>query len=371
MSSLPTRVESGPPRSCVLEVSNELPQETIARRWQHINTLLKLAMLTGVQMQMQSSLNVLCDYCAQIVSFDAAAFYVWDEAADRPRLRLVRGFEGAVELPGLHGNVLNFHAMATSKPLLVKAGDWPDAEPLMKIAGAESALAIPVLINERTVGSMQMFRRGSPAFTAEDAQMLWVLSRVTEKLLSREITNEGLLRFAFTDYLTGLKSRGYFEQQLELEIKRSERKEEPFALLMLDIDHFKQLNDRLGHSVGDGVLRQVGQVLMEGMREIDTVARYGGEEFAIILPDTTLEEAGIIAQRIRSSMEQRNFEVQGETLNDSISISIGMAMFGSDSFDKKQLIQFADAALYHAKSSGRNRVVFYNQMRREGERKAG
>lgn len=97
-------------------------------------------------------------------------------------------------------------------------------------------------------------------------------------------------------YLTGLKTRGYFEQQLDLEIKRSERKIQKFALLMIDIDHFKQLNDRYGHHVGDQVLRDVCAILRKDMREMDTVARYGGEEFVIILPETGAAGALYVAQ---------------------------------------------------------------------------
>src|SRR5436309_8265401 len=133
---------------------------------------------------------------------------------------------------------------------------------------------------------MQLFCEKSDGFNDDDAQLLSTLVLVSENLLTREQTNEGLLRFAFTDYLTGLRTRGYFEQQLELEFKRSERKETGFALLMVDIDYFKQLNDRYGHHVGDKVLREVTALLAADMREVDTVARYGGEEFVVVLAES-------------------------------------------------------------------------------------
>src|SRR6185437_7499345 len=137
--------------------------------------------------------------------------------------------------------------------------------------------------------SLQLFCASPDCFTEHDAQLLWTLVLAAENLLTREQANEGLLRFAFTDYLTGLRTRGYFEQQLDLEVKRSERKGKAFSLMMVDIDHFKILNDTYGHHIGDQVLRQVTSLLVKDMREVDTVARYGGEEFVIILPETSEE----------------------------------------------------------------------------------
>jgi diguanylate cyclase (GGDEF)-like protein len=156
------------------------------------------------------------------------------------------------------------------------------------------------------LGSLQLFA-GAEAFTREDAQLLWIMSLLAENMLTRESAHEGLMRFAFTDFLTGLRTRGYFEQQLELEIKRSERKKQKFALLMIDIDRFKMLNDRHGHRVGDQILRDVASILMKDMREVDTVARYGGDEFVIILPETSGSGVQFVAQRLRKAVDGKVF----------------------------------------------------------------
>jgi diguanylate cyclase (GGDEF)-like protein len=185
---------------------------------------------------------------------------------------------------------------------------------------------------------------------------------IGESLLTREYANDGLIRFAFTDYLTGLKTRGYFEQQLDLEIKRSERKKTHFALLMIDIDFFKQLNDHYGHHVGDQVLRDVASILMKDMREVDTVARYGGEEFVIVLPETAGPGATLVAERLRRGVEQAKFFAGTPTAVERLTISIGIAVFDQDAQFKRDLIEFADAALYAAKANGRNRVMMYSQL---------
>jgi len=191
--------------------------------------------------------------------------------------------------------------------------------------------------------------------------------RIAENLLARETATEGLIQFAFTDHLTGLRTRGYFEQQLELEIKRSERSQEPFVLLMLDIDHFKTLNDSYGHHVGDVVLKQVARILTADMREVDTVARYGGEEFVIVLPETTEDEGHAVAQRIRKAVEQAEYahaKLPGAETK-KLSISIGLSVFDpvQRTKSKRELVDSADSALYSAKKSGRNRVVKHRELR--------
>ncbi|HEY3927142.1 MAG TPA: GGDEF domain-containing protein, partial [Candidatus Koribacter sp.] len=211
-------------------------------------------------------------------------------------------------------------------------------------------------------GSMQLFAAEEEAFTREDAQLLWMLSLVAENQLTRDYENEGLIRFAFTDFLTGLRTRGYFEQQLDLEIKRAERKQTPIALLMIDIDHFKSLNDSYGHHIGDQVLRDVSAVLMKDMREIDTAARYGGEEFVIVLPETNTAGALQVAHRIRRSVEQAKFFAGSPRQVEHLTISIGVAIFDQDAQSKRELIEFADAALYAAKNAGRNQVIDYSSL---------
>src|SRR5262249_47521151 len=149
-----------------------------------------------------------------------------------------------------------------------------------------SALVIPLFVRGRVLGSMQLFSHDADGFKPEDAQLLWTLALVADNLLTREQTNEGLLRFAFTDYLTGLRTRGYFEQQVEHGLKRSELKAIAFSLLMVQLVYFKLLNDLYGQDVGDTVLREVPAKLAADMRELHTVARYGGHGYVIVLPQT-------------------------------------------------------------------------------------
>ncbi len=363
--------DSCPPEQFVVQVFSEISEVTYHRRWREVNTILRLSMLSGLPMQLETAFNMLCDFSAEIVSYDKAIIYFWDETTELVSLRVTRGEVDprVASLP--HGNIFNFWVTKYGRPLLIRRGHNTQADALLRSMDASSVLIVPLLVSNRTLGSMQLFFNSRDVVTPEDAQLLWTLALVAESLLTREHANEGLLTFAFTDYLTGLKTRGYFEQQLELEIKRCERKKTGLALIMIDIDFFKQLNDRYGHHVGDQVLRDVAALLTKDMREVDTVSRYGGEEFVIILPETSGPGAVRVAQRLRHSIEQARFFAGGPSAIEHLTISLGIAMYETDARFKRDLIQFADTALYEAKSRGRNQVVMYSDLTLEQRKKAG
>jgi len=356
---------SSPPERFVVEVFSELRAETIQKRWEDVNVILRMSMLTGLQMQLDATLNMLCDMAAEIADFDGAMVYFWDESQELMQLRFTRNVEKNVVQEISSGNILNFWAIKYGRPLLVTQGPNLQANALLEAVNAASALAVPLFVSNRVMGSLQFFSSRADGFCKEDAQLLWILSLVAENLLTREYANEGLLRFAFTDYLTGLRTRGYFEQQLELEFKRAERRKQKFALLMIDIDHFKKANDTFGHHIGDQLLRDVTSILMKDMREVDTVARYGGEEFVIILPETTETGAVYVAQRLRRAVEQARFFAGSPHAVQHLTISIGVAVYDTDAQFKRDLIEFADAALYAAKHEGRNRVICYSELNKK------
>jgi diguanylate cyclase (GGDEF)-like protein len=358
---------SYPPERFVAEVSSDLSDEIIRKRSRHINVILRLSMMSGLQMQLDATLDLICEMCAEIVSHEKCVVCFWDQARDQMQLRSVRGFPKDIEIPNelASGNILNLWLARYGRPMLVPRGQHPQADALLDRVGAEATLAVPLFVSNRVMGSLQLFSASRDAFNQEDAQLLWVLALVAENLLTREYSSEGLVHFAFTDYLTGLRTRGYFEQQLDLEFKRAERRRQKFSLLMIDIDQFKQLNDSAGHHVGDEVLRQVASILIQDMREIDTVARYGGDEFVIILPETNQRQALFVAERLRRAVEQARFASATPGAPRELSISVGLAVYDHDGRFKRELIEYADAALYAAKKEGRNRVICYSDLPRK------
>ena len=174
-----------------------------------------------------------------------------------------------------------------------------------------------------------------------------------------ESANTELTRLATTDGLTGVYNRGHIEQRLAEMFDHSARLQEPLSCVMFDIDHFKAVNDRYGHQVGDGVLRQFADLILGVAREIDKVGRYGGEEFMVLLPGTVLDSAVTFAERARLEVEQHLFRIDGTTLRRTV--SCGVAGWPHPAIEHREhLVRAADDALYVAKALGRNRVVRFD-----------
>lgn len=181
-------------------------------------------------------------------------------------------------------------------------------------------------------------------------------SQFDKTIIIQKLLDE-LSRATLEDGLTKVYNRRYFERSLASELDRSRRDQRPCGLILLDIDHFKQFNDTHGHDVGDEVLKTVAGTIKSMLRSTDTVSRVGGEEFAIIVPNTFRLDAGYLAERIRSGVEDQRIEIEDKTLN--VTISMGVAM--NDPKEKTtldELYKQADNALYEAKHSGRNCVKF-------------
>jgi diguanylate cyclase (GGDEF)-like protein len=168
--------------------------------------------------------------------------------------------------------------------------------------------------------------------------------------------NEKLQQLAYRDSLTGLFNHGHFQDMLDREIQRATRYRRPFSLLLLDLDHFKGVNDSYGHLVGDGVLRTVSELASKSVRRCDYVARYGGEEFAIILPETGAAGATTLGERIRKAIETAEIAVEGHIIKTTISIGAYTYRPGESGASKPSIIAAADRALYVSKSMGRNRM---------------
>ena len=176
-----------------------------------------------------------------------------------------------------------------------------------------------------------------------------------------QLLNAELEKLVVTDTLTQINNRRYFMMRCAEEFKRETRNSQPLVLLMMDIDHFKKINDAYGHAVGDLVLQQVAAVLKSNLREIDILGRIGGEEFAMLLPATLLEEAVQLAERLRQSVEEMVFETPGN-LPIKVTFSIGAAVFEDTMTNIGNLLRNADEAMYQAKHSGRNCVKAYQSM---------
>lgn len=185
----------------------------------------------------------------------------------------------------------------------------------------------------------------------EIATDITTLKNSEQKLLEAKLLAE---EHAGQDELTSLNNRrAFFEQGRQL-FKQARRYQHPISVMMIDIDHFKNINDNHGHSIGDSVLKNIAQLLKKTIREVDILARLGGEEFAIIMPQTSIEEARNLAERIRQRVEAES--MQHDTLQIKITASFGIAACMTEDNDLEKMLTMADDALYIAKKKGRNQV---------------
>ena len=178
---------------------------------------------------------------------------------------------------------------------------------------------------------------------------------------------ERLRRLSITDDLTGLLNRRYFFNRLSQEISKSKRNNRPFSLLILDVDHFKEINDTYGHLEGDEVLRVISKVLLQSVREMDIVTRYAGDEFIAILPEAEQDDALPVAHRILEETQKLVFNGSKTTGNFTVGVSVGISTFPVDGKTATELIETADKGLYSAKQAGRNRVCIGDMSQPEDD----
>ncbi len=245
------------------------------------------------------------------------------------------------------------------------------AAPVVAIAGLrfapDTGLATSLAALAGMAVYMQMFSQS--AYTRartlhETRQKL----QHSEQALQRQIEEINALQARLTeqahrDPLTGLYNRRYLDATMVRELARCQREGQPLCVMMIDIDHFKQINDRHGHQAGDEVLRTLAHLLQQETRAGDVACRYGGEEFLMLLPNMPLEAARQRAEDYRMAMEARTLHFDGQPL--SVRLSIGIACYPQHASGANALIVCADNALYQAKASGRNRVVVHAQAQQE------
>ncbi|HUF12072.1 MAG TPA: GGDEF domain-containing protein [Longimicrobiales bacterium] len=222
-------------------------------------------------------------------------------------------------------------------------------------ARPRSLASIPLDTTNGIIGMLCVWNADRPALEQPGLATLRTLAPYAALQLRQFAVQETLRERAERDALTGMPNRGAFDERLDVEIARYRRYRHPLSLIVIDVDHFKAVNDTWGHDAGDVVLRHIGRILVASIRETDHAARLGGEEFAVLLPETDLPQAVETAERIRVAVEKASVEHGRETLG--VRISAGVATCPTVASDPASLIPSADAALYASKQGGRNRVT--------------
>jgi len=243
-------------------------------------------------------------------------------------------------------------ALRSSKPIL--ANDVSAVKGFIQgFAEVRSELCIPLLSFGQVMGVLSLESAQLNAFDTGDIPALESVADICANAIQNAHYFERVRHMAYVDGLTGVFNRRYFEIRVQEEIERAKRYEGAMSLIMIDIDHFKRLNDEFGHLMGDDVLRQISTIFTQNLRKIDVGCRYGGEEFAIIIPETTGEDAYYVAEKLRKAVKKMAFP----GVPRPVTISLGVASYPANGSNRDELVKAADEALYTAKQSGRNTVV--------------
>lgn len=301
----------------------------------------------------------------------ASILIIEDSASQRAEIRQALRESGLFERILEAGDGLRGLKLLLSEPVDLVLCDLElpglDGDKLLRMAHSASGRQIPFLVLTAVSDhkrKAQLLRDGARDSITKPFHPVDLIARIELHLelqrLQKELIekNELLEELSTTDSLTGLRNRRFVREMLAVEFQRARRYGTGLTILMADLDHFKQVNDRHGHVAGDRVLRGVAQSLQRRLRASDIGARYGGEEFVVLLSHVNAEGGVVFAERWRTDVEEMAVELEdGETLG--ITLSIGVASYLPSFESVDALVGAADSALYRAKQSGRNQVVVY------------
>jgi diguanylate cyclase (GGDEF)-like protein len=303
---------------------------------------------------MKQMLESILNTAADAVNADAAS--LWMFTSTRDSLQPTRSVGMGADQPTavqIGDGVVGFVAERATPVLLPSAGGPRSSrnEPSFPVA-----IAVPLYSEDRIMAVLATYRHDPEArFTPEDLETVVFLAEQGGVAIENVRLHEEAQRLSLTDGLTGTWNRRYFQMQFRQVLATATRFERPFSVLMLDLDHFKQLNDKHGHQRGDAILIEFSQRVKHTLREVDTFARYGGEEFICLLSETDSEGATTTGAKIREAIKLQPFGGIGDEPV-YVTVSIGIASYPEHGNSFHELVETADRALYRAKESGRDRV---------------
>ncbi len=299
----------------------------------------------------------LAESAMHLAGGDGAAVAIWD--GEKGRVIATAGQSDGVAVDTVFSGSESETALAARADSMIVRSERPRGSlPVVSAAEtmpvrARSVATLPLSASGTVVGTLTVWS-GEPYLHSGGLQSMEALVPYAALQFRHALTFGQLRERADRDRLTGLLNRQAFDAHLAAEFARYQRYQRPFVLLLIDIDHFKSVNDRYGHQAGDAVLTNVGRVLAGALREVDFAARYGGEEFAILMPETELPRAAEIAERIRTRLADTVTDTPSARI--AATASIGVSACPQSATDAEGLVRTSDAALYRSKQAGRNRV---------------
>ncbi|MFS8084734.1 MAG: diguanylate cyclase [Acidobacteriota bacterium] len=302
---------------------------------------------------------------ADLMKAERGSLLLLDESANSLTLTAARGMRASVNdvapIPvgqGIAGSVLR-----AGLPLVGTTDELGQTDSPERGYKTKSFISYPISIGKRRFGVLNLADKiGGGAYDASDLSVMELVAPQIALAIERASWQQRANQFqlmSITDPLTGLHNRRYLEARLAEELSRSKRYDYPLSFMMIDIDDFKLYNDRNGHQAGDRALEMTAQCLRAALRKVDVASRYGGEEFSILLPQTNLQEAGGLADRVRRKILTTQFPHGKSQPLGAVTVSIGLSTFSTSLDSAEAIVRAADRALYHAKGHGKNRAYAY------------
>jgi len=321
------------------------------RRAKHLALLNELGRGATAVLNPTELLTNICGQIQNAFGYDFTRLEVMNELGTELTVEAEAGYgAGLLGFRTRMGEGLAGSAAETGETVLANSvGLEPRFLPLTP--GVRSALSLPLRYQDNLLGVLSLESRREYAFAPQDVLTLRTLADQLAIALHNARAYQDALAEAITDGLTGLKTHRYFMEALERELRRSQRNDRPFALVMMDLDRFKPVNDRYGHLQGDKVLQTIARILADHVRQTSVLARYGGDEFSILIPDSTSEQAQLVAERLRANIERDPFL---SSLH--VTASFGIGAFPEHGNTHEAILQLADAGMYVAKHENGNRV---------------
>jgi diguanylate cyclase (GGDEF)-like protein len=351
-----------PERLQALAKENRELKAGLRHRTKELGFFLSLAKALTSTLELKKVLKVIMTRAQQLIKAEAWALLLLDEPANELYFDLIQSKHEKILKSqrikpgqGAAGWVARYN-----KPLLVpdlsKDDRFSTGIDLQIGSPSRSLLCVPIVNKKRTIGVLEAVNKiGDGLFNAQDLTLMVKLIDQAEIAIERAYLYQKMADLAVTDDLTKLFNFRYLDQTLDIEIRRGQRYGANVSLIFLDMDYFKQVNDRYGHLMGSRVLIEVAQILIQNLRDVDIIARYGGDEFVVVLPETPLDVTYRIAQRLRVALREHTFlEAEGHPI--TLTASYGIANYPAHARNKKDLIRLADQAMYRAKNSGRDQI---------------
>ncbi len=351
------RIEGLLDRSRELEVKNGRLERTV----EQVRTLWSLSQTLSATLDMVEIFRQAGHLISRALPVDAYALMLVDEEGSRLTIEVAFGLseECARGFSLGMGEGISGLVVQTGQPMRVpEVAAEPRFAERACFPREGTFLAVPMRTKrDKVIGVLSAHKLESQGFSSGDMELFQAVATQIATALENARLYQRTRELAAKDDLTGLFNRRYFFEMLESEVQRARRYRRAFTLAMLDLDHFKHYNDTHGHLRGDDALREVGRLLLRNTRRADVVARFGGEEFMILLPEIAKDAGTLVAEKIRSAVEQYPFYGRQQQPGGMLMVTVGLAAYPVDSEGGVELVELADRALYVGKQQGGNRVV--------------